>query len=236
MMIAKTVKKVGIAMIKLGNDWDEFLAIEMAKPYYLELREFLKHEYSTRVIYPDMYDLFNALRYTSLFDAKVVILGQDPYINPGEAHGLSFSVKPPSRTPPSLQNIFKEIADDVGCYVPNNGHLVKWSKQGVMLLNAVLSVREKQSKSHAGKGWEQFTTAVIEQLNQKESPIVFLLWGNDAKSKAGLITNSKHLVLQATHPSPLAGGRFFGCKHFSQANAFLAQHGLEPIDWQIENI
>ena len=223
-------------MIKLGNDWDEFLAAEMAKPYYLQLRVFLKQEYTTRTIYPDMYDLFNALRYTSLADAKVVIFGQDPYINAGEAHGLSFSVKPPSRTPPSLQNIFKEIAADVGCTVPNNGHLLKWTQQGVMLLNTVMSVRAGQSKSHAGHGWEQFTTAVIEQLNQKESPVVFLLWGNDAKNKAGLITNPGHLVLQAAHPSPLAGGRFFGCKHFSQANAFLVQHGLTPIDWQIENI
>jgi len=179
-------------MIKLDNDWDKFLETETAKPYYLELREFLKQEYKTQTVYPDMYDLFNALRYTSIEETKVVILGQDPYINPGEAHGLSFSVKPPSRTPPSLQNIFKEIATDVGCYIPNNGHLLKWSKQGVMLLNAVLSVRAKQSKSHANKGWELFTTAVIERLNQKDSPVIFLLWGNDAKSKSGLITNPKH--------------------------------------------
>lgn len=223
-------------MIKLNNDWDDFLATEMAKPYYLALRQFLKQEYLTRTIYPSMHDLFNALRYTTLADAKVVILGQDPYINAGEAHGLSFSVKPPSRTPPSLQNIFKEISDDVGCAIPNNGHLVKWAQQGVMLLNSVLSVRAGQSKSHANQGWEQFTTAVVQLLNAKETPIVFLLWGNDAKRKAELITNPKHLVLQAAHPSPLARGAFFGCKHFSQANAFLVNHGLKPIDWQIENI
>jgi len=223
-------------MIKLNNDWDDLLATEMAKPYYLALRQFLKQEYRTRTIYPDMHDLFNALRYTALADAKVVILGQDPYINAGEAHGLSFSVKPPSRTPPSLQNIFKEIADDVGCTIPNNGHLVKWAQQGVMLLNSVLSVRAGQSKSHANQGWEQFTTAVVERLNEKETPIVFLLWGSDAKRKAELITNPRHLVLQAAHPSPLARGAFFGCKHFSQANAFLAQHGLAPVDWQIEDI
>ena len=223
-------------MIRLGNDWDEFLTEEMAKPYYLTLREFLKNEYRSRVIYPDMYDLFNALKYTSILDTKVLILGQDPYINPGEAHGLAFSVKPSAQIPPSLRNIFREIADDLGAYIPNNGHLVKWSRQGVMLLNTVLSVREKQSKSHAGKGWETFTSAVIDTLNRKDSPVVFLLWGNDAKAKAGRITNQKHLILTATHPSPLAGGRFFGCKHFSKTNTFLEQNGLSPIDWQIENI
>jgi len=183
-----------------------------------------------------MFDLFNALKYSAISNTKVVILGQDPYINEGEAHGLSFSVKPAAKIPPSLSNIFKEIADDVGCYIPNNGHLLKWSKQGVMLLNTVLSVRAKQSKSHAGKGWEHFTTAVIKKLNDNETPTAFLLWGRDAQSKAELITNSNHLVLQATHPSPLAGGRFFGCKHFSKTNAFLQQNNLQPIDWQIENL
>jgi len=223
-------------MKKLNNDWDSFLAEEMTKPYYLQLREFLKHEYRTQKIYPSMYDIFNALKYSSLAETRVVILGQDPYINPGEAHGLSFSVKPPSRIPPSLQNIFKELANDVGCTIPNNGHLIKWAQQGVLLLNTVLTVREKQSKSHANRGWEQFTNAVIKQVNAKSSSVVFLLWGNDAKRKAELISNPQHLVLQAAHPSPLAGGAFFGCKHFSQANVFLTQHGLEPIDWQIEDL
>jgi len=223
-------------MITLHNDWDNFLAEEMAKPYYLQLREFLKHEYRTQTTYPHMNDIFNALRYSSLAETRVVILGQDPYINPGEAHGLSFSVKPPSKIPPSLRNIFKELADDVGCAIPNNGHLVKWAQQGILLLNTVLTVRSGVSKSHANRGWEQFTTAVIEQVNAKSSPVVFLLWGNDAKRKAELVTNPQHLVLQAAHPSPLAGGAFFGCKHFSKANAFLTERGLEPIDWQIENI
>ena len=223
-------------MITLGNDWDGFLQEETAKPYYLQLRSFLKDEYSTQKIYPPATELFSALGYTSIEQTKVVILGQDPYINPGEAHGLAFSVKPPSRTPPSLQNIFKEIATDVGCAIPNNGHLVKWSRQGVMLLNSVLSVRAGQSKSHSGRGWEQFTTAVIQRLNEKTTPVVFLLWGNDAKSKAELITNQVHLVLQAAHPSPLARGAFFGCKHFSKTNAFLESRGVSPIDWQIDDI
>ena len=223
-------------MLKLNNDWDDFLAEESAKPYYKNLREFLKNEYRTHKIYPDMFDLFNALKYSPLSQTKVVILGQDPYINEGEAHGLSFSVKPSAKIPPSLKNIFKEIADDVGCSIPNNGHLVKWSKQGVMLLNTVLSVRAKQSKSHAGRGWEHFTTAIIERLNSKNSPTVFLLWGRDAQNKAELISNPIHLVLKAVHPSPLAGGRFFGCKHFSQTNSFLSKHGLGGIDWQIENL
>ncbi|MCL2212975.1 MAG: uracil-DNA glycosylase [Oscillospiraceae bacterium] len=223
-------------MLSLNNDWDTFLAAEMAKPYYLQLRAFLKQEYATQTVYPPMYDLFNALRFSSIEQTKVVILGQDPYINHGEAHGLAFSVKPPSRTPPSLQNIFKEIAADVGCAIPNNGHLVKWCEQGVMLLNSVLSVRAGQSKSHAGKGWEQFTTAVIQRLNEKATPTVFLLWGNDAKSKGELVTNPAHLVLQAAHPSPLARGAFFGCKHFSRTNAFLEGHGMSGIDWQVEDV
>jgi len=220
-------------MISLGNDWDEFLQVEMAKPYYVQLREFLKTEYQTQTIYPNMHDIFNSLRLCDFNDVKVVILGQDPYINPNEAHGLSFSVKRGTRIPPSLQNIFKEAVTDVGINMPTHGCLEDWAKQGVLLLNAVLTVRAGQSRSHAGRGWEQFTAAVIEKLNDSPTPIVFLLWGRDAQSKRELVTNANHLVLTAAHPSPLAQGRFFGSKHFSQANAFLAKHNLTPIDWQI---
>ena len=223
-------------MIKLNNDWDEFLDMETKTPYYLALREFLKTEYRTKTIFPPMHDIFNALKYTSLEEVKVVILGQDPYINPGEAHGLSFSVQPAAKIPPSLQNIFKELRDDLGLMIPDNGCLIKWAEQGVMLLNAALTVEYKKSKSHAGKGWEKFTSAVISKINEKQRPVVFLLWGNDAKKKAELITNPAHLILTAPHPSPLAGGAFFGCKHFSKANYFLESNGIKKIDWQIENV
>jgi len=223
-------------MFTLQNDWDPLLAQEMPQPYYQALRQFLKEEYATHTIYPPMHDIFNALRYTSLAGVKVVIVGQDPYINLGEAHGLAFSVLPGAKAPPSLQNVFKELETDMGCTLPNNGYLESWAKQGVMLLNSVLTVRRGASKSHAKKGWELFTTAVLAAVNQKDSPVVFLLWGRDAQHKAGLVTNPKHLVLEAAHPSPLAGGKFFGCKHFSRANAFLQQQGLAPIDWQIPNI
>lgn len=222
-------------MIAIGNDWDEIIAHEVKKPYYLRLREFLKTEYSSKRIYPDMYDIFNALKYTPYKDVRVVILGQDPYINPGEAHGLSFSVKPGAKIPPSLQNIFKEISTDCDCQMPNNGHLMDWARQGVLLLNTVLTVREGQSKSHAGKGWEEFTTFIIKKLNERDTPIVFLLWGRDAHAKAELITGQQHLVLIAAHPSPLAQGRFFGCRHFSKANAFLKTQGLPEINWQIQD-
>ncbi len=223
-------------MKKLGNDWDDFLQEETAKPYYLTLREFLKSEYRQGPVFPPMNDIYNALRYTPYAEVKVVILGQDPYIHPGEAHGLAFSVQPTAKIPPSLMNIFKELNTDLGCAVPNNGYLVKWAKQGVLLLNASLTVRAWKSGSHAGKGWEVFTTSVIKHLNEKQEPIVFLLWGNNAKAKAPYITNPAHKILEAAHPSPLAGGRFFGCKHFSQTNDFLTAHGLTPIDWQIENV
>ena len=223
-------------MTKLNNDWDEFLDVETSKDYYLNLREFLKTEYSTSTIFPPPNDIFNALRYTPLKEARVVILGQDPYIKKGEAHGLSFSVLPGARTPPSLKNIFKELETDLGVRVPNNGCLVKWANQGVMLLNSSLTVRMGKSRSHAGKGWETFTTEVVKRINDKQTPIVFLLWGKDAQAKESLITNPIHLKLIAAHPSPLAGGRFFGCKHFSKANAFLEQTGQAPIDWQIEDV
>jgi uracil-DNA glycosylase len=183
-----------------------------------------------------MNDIFNALRYTSFDAVKAVIVGQDPYIRPGEAHGLSFSVQPQAKIPPSLQNIFKELSDDLGCYIPNNGHLVSWARQGVMLLNASLTVVQGLSRSHAGKGWETFTDAVLEHINKKDRPVVYLLWGRDAQTKGRFLDNPRHLTLTAAHPSPLAGGRFFGCKHFSKTNEFLMLNGAEPIDWQIPNI
>ena len=223
-------------MVKLHNDWDALLAEEFQKDYYLQLRAFLKEAYTTRTIYPNMHDIFNALKLTSYKDVKTVIVGQDPYINPGEAHGLAFSVLPGAKTPPSLGNIFKELGEDMGCTIPNNGHLVHWAAQGVMLLNTVLTVEARRSRSHAGKGWERFTDTVLFHLNDRETPMVFLLWGKDAQAKGRLIDNPRHLVLKAAHPSPLAGGRFFGCKHFSQANEFLIKNGQAAIDWQIPNI
>ena len=223
-------------MVKLNNDWDELLQDEFKKDYYLQLREFLKNAYRNHTVYPSMHDIFNALKYTSYEAVKVVIVGQDPYINPGEAHGLSFSVKPGARIPPSLLNIFKELEEDMLCYMPDNGYLVHWAKQGVLLLNSVLTVQHKASRSHAGKGWEQFTDKVLELINSKENPVVFMLWGRDAQRKGQLADKPGHLILTAAHPSPLAGGRFFGCKHFSKANEFLVDNGLGAIDWQIPNL
>ena len=221
-------------MIKLDNDWDTFLEEETSKPYYRELKKFLAAEYRTKTIYPNMYDIFNALKYTTYENTKVVILGQDPYINEGEAHGLAFSVKPEAKIPPSLKNIFIELENDMNCHMPTHGYLTKWASQGVMLLNTVLTVRAKSSKSHANKGWEEFTSSVIKKINEKPTTVVFLLWGNDAKAKATLITNPNHKILTAAHPSPLAGGRFFNCKHFSKTNEYLTKSNLNPIDWQID--
>ncbi len=221
----------------LKNDWKEYLNSEFQKDYYLNLRQFLKNEYNSRVIYPNMYDLFNALHYTSYKDTKVVILGQDPYHGPKQAHGLSFSVNPGVKTPPSLVNIYKELNTDLGCFIPNNGYLKKWADQGVLLLNTVLSVRAGEANSHKNKGWEQFTNRVIEVLNEKETPVVFILWGNNAISKTSLITNPKHLIIKSVHPSPLSASRgFFGSKPFSKTNDFLIKTNQTPIDWQIENI
>lgn len=222
-------------MITLNNDWDEFLEAETNKPYYIELRKFLAAEFKAKTIYPSMYDIFNSLKYTPFENTNVVIIGQDPYINPGEAHGLAFSVQSGAKTPPSLKNIFIELKDDLGCFIPDNGCLIKWAEQGVLLLNTVLTVQAGRSKSHSGKGWEQFTSSVIKRLDDKETPIVFLLWGNDAKSKSLLIKNPRHKILTAAHPSPLAGGKFFRCKHFSKTNQFLLENNLPQIDWQIEN-
>lgn len=222
-------------MVKLGNDWDEILKDEWEKPYYKNLRLFLKNEYSTYDIYPDMYDIFNALRYTSFADCKAVIIGQDPYHEPGQAHGLCFSVKPGVPLPPSLKNIYKELESDLGIPPAKNGYLEKWAKSGVLMLNNVLTVRRANANSHKDKGWEQFTDAVIEKLNKKETPVVFILWGANARKKCEIITNPIHKKLIAVHPSPLSAyGGFFGCKHFSKCNEILIQAGLEPIDWSLE--
>jgi len=223
-------------MVKLNNDWDDHVAQETQKPYYLALRQFLKQEYFIKTTYPPMEEIFSALRYTAYEDTKVVILGQDPYINPGEAHGMAFSVKPTAKIPPSLKNIFIELNNDVGCAIPNNGYLMPWAEQGVLLLNTVLTVQAGRSKSHAGKGWEQFTDSIIMKLNERERPVIFMLWGKAAQEKMILIDTARHKVLTAAHPSPLAGGRFFGCRHFSAANAFLVGQGDLKIDWQIPNI
>ena len=221
----------------LKNNWAEYLNPEFKKEYYQKLRSFLVNEYTTKTIYPNMYDIFNALHYTDYNDVKIVILGQDPYHGPNQAHGLSFSVQPGVKTPPSLINIYKELHDDLGCYIPNNGYLKKWADQGVLLLNTVLTVRAGQANSHKGMGWEHFTDEIIKILNDRADPIVFILWGNNAISKKSLITNPNHYILQSVHPSPLSATRgFFGSKHFSKANEFLKSKGKEPIDWQIENI
>lgn len=221
----------------LKNDWQNLLEDEFKKEYYLQLRKFLINEYKTKTIYPNMYDIFNALHYTEHKDVKVVILGQDPYHGPNQAHGLSFSVKPGVPAPPSLMNIYKELNSDVGCYIPNNGYLKKWADQGVMLLNTVLTVRAGEANSHKGIGWEDFTDKVISLLNDREEPIVFILWGKNAQSKVDIIKNPKHYIIKSVHPSPLSVHRgFFGSKPFSKANNFLMSIGKEPIDWQIENI
>lgn len=216
------------------NDWEELLQEEIKQPYYLKLREFLKKEYSTTKIYPDMYSIFNALHYTAYNDVKVVILGQDPYHGEGQAHGLSFSVQENVPPPPSLVNIFKELKDDLGCSIPNNGYLLSWAQQGVLLLNTVLTVRANQANSHKEQGWEKFTDKIIMLLNARTKPLVFILWGKPAQQKKTLITNQAHLVLSAPHPSPLSAFRgFFGSKPFSKTNNFLMSQGLKCISWQI---
>mgnify|MGYP000298348425 CR=1 FL=1 len=221
-------------MVHIGNSWDIILQEEFKKDYYLNLREFLKYEYSHYHVYPNMYDIFNALKYTDFNDVKAVILGQDPYHGPGQAHGLCFSVKKGVVPPPSLKNIFKELHDDLGLTAPQSGELIPWTKQGVLLLNTVLTVRQGQANSHKGKGWEQLTDAIIKKLNDREKPIAFILWGGNARSKAGLITNPKHGIFQCAHPSPLSAfNGFFGCRHFSKVNSFLTQNGMEPIDWSL---
>ncbi|MDR3593306.1 uracil-DNA glycosylase [Clostridium sp.] len=221
----------------LKNDWKNYLESEFQKDYYIKLRKFLVNEYNSNVIYPNMHDLFNALHFTPYKNVKVVILGQDPYHGPNQAHGLSFSVNPGVKAPPSLINIYKELHTDLGCYIPNNGYLKKWADQGVLLLNTVLTVRAGDANSHRNKGWEEFTNKVIQALNEKENPIVFILWGNNAISKSSLITNSNHLIIKSVHPSPLSASRgFLGSKPFSKTNNFLISTNQTPIDWQIENI
>lgn len=223
-------------MVNIGNDWDQILAEEFEKGYYLNLRQFLKKEYSVGPVYPDMHDIFNAFKLTPYQDVKVVILGQDPYHEPGQAHGLAFSVQPGVQQPPSLQNIFKELHGDIGFEIPprDNGCLIPWAKSGVLLLNTVLTVRAHQANSHRNKGWEQLTDRVIELLNRREKPIVFILWGSNAKSKAPLITGKQHRIITSVHPSPLSAYRgFFGGKYFSAANEFLETHGEETVDWSL---
>lgn len=219
-------------MVRLNNDWDDILKDEWEKPYYRQLHNFLKEEYSTRRIYPDMHDIFNALKYTPFSDTKVCIIGQDPYHGPGQAHGLCFSVKKGVALPPSLVNIYKEITDDVGVTMPPYGDLTGWAKQGILLLNTVLTVRAGSPNSHKDKGWEIFTDRVISELNKKETPVVFLLWGANAERKARIITNPIHKKLITVHPSPLSAYRgFFGCRHFSKTNEILEQNGMSKIEW-----
>lgn len=221
-------------MVNIGNEWDELLKGEFDKEYYLRLRQFLISEYSQYKIYPNMYNIFNALKYTSYSDVKAVILGQDPYHQPGQAHGLCFSVQIGTPQPPSLQNIFKELKSDLGIEPPHHGELISWAQHGVLLMNTVLTVREGQPNSHKGKGWEIFTDRVIQLLNEREKPMVFILWGGNARSKKSLITNPAHLILESPHPSPLSAyNGFFGNRHFSRTNEFLVSKGIEPIDWRI---
>jgi len=222
----------------LTNDWFDCVSKQQQMDYYKELEAFVEQEYKEHTVFPPKDEVFSALNFTPLSEVKVVIIGQDPYHDVNQAHGLSFSV-PPSQTkiPPSLVNIYKELSDDLGCYIPNNGYLKKWATQGVLMLNTVLTVRAHEAFSHKNKGWEKFTDALIEEVNKQDRPIVFLLWGAPAQKKAKMLNNPKHLILNAPHPSPLSVYRgFYGCKHFSKCNEFLAANGEEPIDWQIENV
>lgn len=224
-------------MSAISNDWLAAVGDEFKKDYYKDLYQFVKKEYSENVVFPASEDIFNALHLTPLSKVKVVIIGQDPYHNVGQAHGLCFSVKPEVEIPPSLVNIYKELKDDLGCEIPDNGYLVKWAEQGVLMLNTVLTVRAHETGSHQGKGWEHFTDAIIKAVNEVDRPVVFILWGRPARMKKKMLNNPKHLILEAPHPSPLSVYRgFFGSKPFSQTNAFLEANGVEPIDWQIPNI
>ena len=221
----------------LDNDWQDLLAEEFDKDYYQNLRLFLVNEYKNNTIYPNMHDIFNALKFTAYKDVKVVILGQDPYHGPNQAYGLAFSVQKGVKTPPSLVNIYKELNDDLGCYIPNNGYLKSWADQGVLLLNTVLTVRAHEANSHRNMGWEIFTNRIISLLNERQEPIVFILWGSPAIAKKKLITNSNHYIITAPHPSPLSAYRgFFGSKPFSKTNDFLKSINIEPINWQVENL
>ncbi|MBR6173784.1 MAG: uracil-DNA glycosylase [Eubacterium sp.] len=221
-------------MAQVSNDWAPVLRSEYSKPYYRKLYDFIHTEYATRQIFPPAEDIFNAFHLTPLSRVKVVIIGQDPYHEPGQAHGLCFSVQKGVEIPPSLQNIYKELHDDIGFTIPDHGCLTHWAEQGVLLLNAVLTVRAHAAASHRNKGWEEFTDAVIRAVNEVDRPVVFMLWGGFARSKRPMLTNPKHLVLEAPHPSPLSAYRgFFGCRHFSKANQFLTENGVEPVDWKL---
>ena len=224
-------------MAAISNDWLPVFQGEFRKPYYKQLYQTVMKEYNTRKIYPAPDDIFNAFQLTPFHKVKAVILGQDPYHGEGQAHGLCFSVKPDVEIPPSLVNIYQELHDDCGCYIPDNGYLTKWAEQGVLLLNTVLTVRAHQANYHRGIGWEEFTDAAIRRLNEEDRPLVFILWGRPAQMKKSMLTNPNHLILEAPHPSPLSAYRgFFGSKPFSKTNEFLVAHGVEPIDWQIENL
>ena len=221
-------------MVNIGNDWDELLKDEFTKEYYLGLRDFLKEEYARGPVYPPKEDIFNALRYSSYEDTKVVIMGQDPYHQPGQAHGLCFSVNKGVKIPPSLLNLYKEQEDDLGIHQPDHGYLVDWAKQGVLLLNATLTVRDSQPMSHKGHGWEAFTDHIIDLLDSRKKPLVFILWGANAGAKESLISNPDHLILKGAHPSPLSAYKgFFGGKYFSRANRYLEVTGQKAIDWQL---
>ena len=221
----------------IHNEWFPWLRAEWEQPYFKNLSSFLKVQYQTKEIYPPRVQVFSAFEACDLPDIKVVILGQDPYHEPGQAHGMCFSVNPGIEIPPSLENIYKELQADCGCYYPNNGYLMPWAKQGVFLLNTVMTVERGRANSHQGRGWETFTDHVIQKINDKKEPVAFLLWGRNARSKVSMIDESRHLVLEAAHPSPLSAYRgFFGCRHFSRANAFLKSRGREPINWQIDNL
>jgi uracil-DNA glycosylase len=238
LLLTARAKRMEAIMPKISNDWMDVIGDEFEKPYYLELRRFLIDEYRTRRIYPAADDIFNAFHFTPLKNVKVLLIGQDPYHNERQAIGASFAVPPDQREiPPSLANIYRELRDDLGCRVPNNGYLKKWADQGVLLLNSVLTVRAHMANSHRGMGWETFTDAVIRAVNGLDRPVAYFLWGNPAREKKRMLNNPGHLILEAPHPSPLSAHRgFFGCGHFSKANAFLAENGVEPIDWQIEDI
>lgn len=224
-------------MVHLGNEWDDILKDEFSSDYYKRIRYFLKKEYAEQTIYPPMDCIFNALKYTSYSDVKAVLLGQDPYHGPGQAHGLCFSVQPGVTPPPSLKNMFQELSDDLGIVPPKDGTLTKWAQQGVLLLNTTLTVRRGQANSHKNLGWQTFTDAVIRKLNEHPEPVVFLLWGGNARSKKPLITSPQHLILETVHPSPLSAyNGFFGCRHFSKTNAFLESHGIAPIDWDLNTL
>ncbi len=224
-------------MAAISNDWLDVLKGEFRKPYYKKLFETVTEEYRTHQVFPPADDIFNAFHLTPLSDVKVVIFGQDPYHGDGQAHGLCFSVKPDVQIPPSLVNIYQELHDDLGCTIPKHGYLTKWAKQGVLMLNTVLTVRAHQANSHRGIGWEEFTDAAIKVLNEQDRPIVFILWGRPAQMKKRMLNNPNHLILEAPHPSPLSSYRgFFGSKPFSQANQFLEANGVKGIDWQIEDV